>query len=401
MIGKSGAAPERPSIVITYPYPLGMKGGGARTAREIARHLGKAGADVVLLPVSASFKNHYPRPRVADKFLGFDFEEDVAQDSVEVVRVAQHPLHSRLDGRGVRKALADILERRRVDIVLSFHTEAAWLPSLLRRRNVKLGFIAAWQYALGLHPDQRGRLPVPVWKWLNRRLIINPYRQADVIFAISQFTRGELINVVGVDSRRIVVCHLGVDSGFAALPRSAPREIKRFIFFGNINPLKGILDAIQALSQFAQKGFKNWTYRILGQGAHESVRQVAREHGVGDRVEVCDAVGDEGLRRELQQADLAIMPSHYESFGLAIAEAQAAGVPVIAYEVGAVPEVVENGVTGWLAPFREVGRLAQCIEEAVQDPERTHRVGLAGRKRVAEMFTWEKTAATILEASRQ
>ena len=73
---------------------------------------------------------------------------------------------------------------------------------------------------------------------------------------------------------------------------------------------------------------------------------------------MCDAVGDEGLRRELKDAHLAIMPSHAEAFGLSIAEVQAAGIPIVAYEAGSVSEVVENGVTGWLAPFRQVDRLA-------------------------------------------
>ena len=78
---------------------------------------------------------------------------------------------------------------------------------------------------------------------------------------------------------------------------------------------------------------------------------------------------DEALRAELEQADLAIMPSHAESFGLALAEAQAAGLPVVAYHAGSVPEVIDDGVSGWLAPLHDVDRLAAFIEAATRDPD--------------------------------
>ena len=66
-----------------------------------------------------------------------------------------------------------------------------------------------------------------------------------------------------------------------------------------------------------------------------------------------------------------------------------------------MPEVVENGVTSWLAPFRSVDGLAQCIEAAIGNPEMTYRAGLAGRERVKQMFTWDKTAATMLEGIKK
>ncbi len=135
---------------------------------------------------------------------------------------------------------------------------------------------------------------------------------------------------------------------------------------------------------------------MIGEGRAEWARQAASENGIADKVTVCDAVDDQALRREFEQAHLAIMPSYNEAFGLAFAEAQAAGVPVVAYEAGSVPEVIEHNVTGWLAPLRQVEQLTDCIEKAIQDPETTYRAGLAGRERVKRMFTWEKTAQTIL-----
>lgn len=394
---------KSPCVVITYPYPLGRASGGARHVREIARHLGKLDARVIILAVSASLRNRFPRPKIAKEFLGFELDEALSRYSVEVIRVPQNPFDWRLDGLRVKQALKDFLKHHRVDIVLSFFQESAFLPSFLRSRNIKFGYLAAWQsYALALNGSQQEGIVHKFMRiHLNRQSIIKPYKQADILFANSRYTRDELINIIGVDKNRIVVCPLGVDGSFIEIPRLMPEEVTRFIFFGRIIFSKGVADAINALARLAAKGITNWNFRIIGQGDQEWARNLASECGIGDKVVVCGPVDDVGLRRELQQAHLAILPSHVESFGLSIAEAQAAGIPVVAYDTGSVPEIVENGVTGWLAPFRQVDQLAHSIEQAIQNPEAAYRAGLAGRERVKQLFSWEKTAATILKGVRR
>ena len=367
--------------------------------REIARNLGKLGADVILLPVSASIQRQFPRPNVEDEVLGFEFDNELLKDSVSVERVTQHPLSIQLDGLSVKKTLKKILKQRHVDMVLSYYHEAAFLPSFLKSKNIRFGYISTWQsYEWALNGRTNGG-PIQRYKkkQANLRFIIKPHNQADILFATSQFTRSELMNVVGVDGSRVVVCPLGVESKFNNIPRSEPGKISNFIFFGRIVESKGIVDAIKALGMLAAKGFTNWNFRVVGQGNHEWVRKLANEHGIADKVSVFGPADDEKLEHELKRAHLAIMPSHSESFGLSIAEAQAAGIPLVAYEAGSVPEVVENGVTAWLAPFREVNQLSECIEEAIKDPKATYQAGLAGRERVKEMFTWEKTGATMFK----
>ena len=89
-----------------------------------------------------------------------------------------------------------------------------------------------------------------------------------------------------------------------------------------------------------------------------------------------------------------------EAFGLSFAEAQAAGIPVVAYRACAVPEVVEDGVTGWLAPVPEVEGLTDRLEQAMRDPEATYQAGLRARERVRRLFTWERAVDTILDGIR-
>ncbi len=391
------------SVAITYPYPLGKASGGARMTREIARHLGKLGVKVVLLPVSSVPLSRFPRPKLSNHFLGFEYDGELAKDSVEIVRVRQNYFHWRLDGLNVRKTIQKILKQHHLDLVLSYYHEAAFLPSFLHFHKIRFGYISTWQsYDLALNGFANGgKLYRAVKKWLDSWLIIKAHRKADIVFATSYFTRNELIDIMNLDAEKIVVCPLGVEGKFLEIPRNEPEEITRFLFFGRFTQLKGIADALEALGLLANRGYDNWTFRVFGQGACDWVRNLASKNRISDKVIIHGPIGDDELSLELQKAHLAILPSHVESFGLSIAEAQAAGIPVIAYQAGSVPEIVENGVTGWLAPYRNIVQLSLCIEKAINNPKQTYQVGLAGRERVKRMFSWEKTSRLMFEKMQE
>ena len=386
-----------PHLLITYPFPLGRATGGARMTREIARYLGRAGARVTVLPVSVALgRAWFPRPRLEAQFEGREYDEELAADGVRIRRVPRHPLHWGLDARNVRRAVAEILDAEPVDAVLSYYNEAAFLPDLLQRRGVLFGFVSTWQsYEHALSVDLPG-VPAALHDRVVRRLVIEPHRRADLLLATSEFTRGELVEFVGVARERIHLCPLGVRPEFLRIPREATGRVSRLLFFGRIIPAKGALDVIRAVRVLADRGIAGFRVRFRGQGDHEWARAAAREHGVADRVEVLGPAGDEELLAELAEAQLAVMPSHFEAFGLVFAEAQAAGLPVVAYDAGSVPEVVADGESGWLAPVHDVAGLADRIAAALADPAETWRRGLAGRERVQRLFTWQATAATIL-----
>lgn len=333
---------------------------------------------------------------------GMEVEKELAKHGVEIVRVTPHPLHWTLDGRPVRRAVERLLNTERVDCVLGFYNEAAYLPELCREHSVSFGYIATWlSYEMALSRARAGKgLRGFFLRRANRRFVVDPYRKAEIVFANSEFTRRELIDVVGCAPERIRVTYLGVKTFFRNIPRIEPKSIQRLIFFGRLVREKGIGDAIEALGRIASSGNRNWRLRVLGSGNHSHVQKLAEKHGVAPLIEMVPHQGDAGLTNELAKAHLALLPSYSESFGLSIAEAQAAGLPVVAYAAGSVPEVVQDGKTAWLAPLHDIDLLRKGIEEAMADPSVAHQRGLAGRERTRRLFQWSFTAEYVLEGIR-
>lgn len=389
--------PNGPHVVLTHGWGLGTPSGVARHVQELARHLALAGARVTVLCVSTAGYSRFPRPKLAEHLQGRAIEAELAALGVELVRVAPHPLHWMLDGRPVRRALERLFAVAKPDAVLGFYNEAAYLPELCRAHGVRFGYIATWlSYRMALSSERTGTgLSGALMRHANRRFVVEPYRAAEVLFANSEFTRQELIEVVGCEPARIHVTYLGVRPQFHAIPREVPERIERLLFFGRLVREKGIGDALTALGALARAG-RSFSLRVVGSGNSEHVRRLVREHGLEDKVELVAHQDDAGLARELARAQLAILPSHSESFGLSIAEAQAAALPVVAYAAGSVPEVVVDGQTAWLAPLGNLDALTTALAAALDSPTTAHARGLAGRERVARLFRWDRTAERVL-----
>jgi glycosyltransferase involved in cell wall biosynthesis len=353
-------------LVITFPHSLSAPGGGTYDCVQLARHLGRAGVEVVLLEVPNLGPSRFPRPRVPEDDSSRELAAELRKDSVEVISLAPHPAHYLLDGIPVRRAVKALLSERRIDAVLGWFSEILFLPGTLRSHRVVFAMVATASYALTFRIG--GLISRPVRRLRNELFFARPLRQADVVFARSSFTRGEIVERCGVDPNKVRVVHPGVDPLFARARRSFSPQVSRLLFFGTLAAEKGLFDALEALGQVARRGQNDWTLRIAGWGNEERVRAVARQHGIGERIEIVGRLDHEELLRELEWAQL------------------------VASEVAAVPEVVEKGVTGWLVPPGRVDQLADSIVDSLQDPEKTYRTGLAGRDRMTRMFTWERAA---------
>ncbi|HZM00549.1 MAG TPA: glycosyltransferase family 4 protein, partial [Planctomycetota bacterium] len=124
------------------------------------------------------------------------------------------------------------------------------------------------------------------------------------------------------------------------------------------------------------------------------LRQAARDLGLGERARFL------GIRHDvpdlLAASDLFVLPSLWEGLGLVFLEAMAVSLPVVATRVSAIPEVVEDGRTGWLVPPGDPRRLAAAVAEALADPAERERRGRLGRQRLEGRFGLERMVDEIL-----
>jgi glycosyltransferase involved in cell wall biosynthesis len=95
------------------------------------------------------------------------------------------------------------------------------------------------------------------------------------------------------------------------------------------------------------------------------------------------------------EADVFCLPSLFEPFGIVILEAMFFGLPCVGTAAWAIPEMIVDGETGYTVPRDDVGALADRLSELLADPPRAHRMGLAGRRRAEERFSWEAVAARM------
>jgi glycosyltransferase involved in cell wall biosynthesis len=127
----------------------------------------------------------------------------------------------------------------------------------------------------------------------------------------------------------------------------------------------------------------------------------ARELGIEDRVTVTGRVERDELVRLYNEAEVFVSPSLYEGFGLPAAEAMACGAPIVATTAGAYPEVIEDGTSGLLVPPGDARALADSIERVLGDRTLQQRLGIEGRRRIVEHFSWRETAVQTLALYQQ
>lgn len=364
-------------IVITFPSPHTSPGGGARSCLQIARHLEKAGVEVILMPVS---------PDQSDSTL--------ENTNIPIKPVLPNKLHYLLTSISVAKKVKEIEEENHIDAVLCWDFEAAFLCSFFKKKKIIFGMIAAYpSYQELMKRSQKNKIIANIVnEWFRWR----SFRLADVVFVSSDYTRQELIRLVGIPSERISITYRGIDPVFSEANRKISTEASKFVFYGSLAPIKGVFDTIKALGVVAERGYRDWELRIAGWGNETKVKQAAKNSGIEDCVFLLGTLEPKDLVKELIWADLAILPSQAESFGRSIAEAQAVGLPVISYDSGSIPEILEAGETGWIVPTLQTDSLADAIIEAINYPLKAASMGTAGYKRVEQLFSWEKTALAVL-----
>jgi len=215
--------------------------------------------------------------------------------------------------------------------------------------------------------------------------------RSDAVTAVSEYLRDVTVDVFA-PNRAIEVIPNFIDperwkpSPEAGVCRVVPEGRKVVLHVSNFRPVKRVLDVVEIFDRL-QKRVPAWLV-MVGEGPDRTAAQeLCRQKGLSSRVTFLG--NTPFLEAVVPTADLYVLPSNSESFGLSALEAQACGIPVLGYAAGGLPEVVENGVTGHLAAVGDVESLAEAGASLLGDPARYAAMSTASRVRAAGLFDAE------------
>ena len=273
-----------------------------------------------------------------------------------------------------------ITEYGRAAMLFQVHPHPSTVRSLLRQE-------------LHDHPDcaasleQEWELALPEDDYLH---LVEETRLASSFLAASNFTRRSLIE--NGATAPIAVVPYGVDlerfhPGLEAKPETGPLQL---LFVGRINQRKGIKYLLEALQAFTPE-----EVQLVVCGRVVDALELFRD--LSSKVEVRPNVGAEDLVAAYQSAHLFCFPSIAEGFGQVLLEALACGLPILSTTHTAAPDLIDDGVEGFVVEPRRPDLLVEKIRWAIDHRSDLNRMGVAARKR-AEHFTWTRFRRGVAEA---
>ena len=292
---------------------------------------------------------------------------------------------------------------RHTDLVLGVD-----LDGFLWARRRSLPFVASLK---GIIADElrnergwvRALLTVQA-RWERRNV-----NRADLVMVTSRYCADVAQRAYGVPPERIAVVPEPIDLEVwddqfwraARRPRvsppASPPASPIVLCVARMYPRKRVADLLRAAAIMRGR-VPGIQVRIVGRGPEwPAVSRLHTELGLADSVTLLGDVGRERLAEEYVNATVFCLPSVQEGFGIVFLEAMAAELPVVACRVAAIPEVVQDGVTGLLVPPRDPAALAAEIERLIADPELARRLGRDGRRRVLA-FTPRHVAERFVSA---
>ena len=225
------------------------------------------------------------------------------------------------------------------------------------------------------------------------RLLLSPTRR---VIGISNAVKQVLVEQVGLPDKKIAVIHYGFPLGrtLRFIPpdgegefRGEPRPL--IVAVGRVEETKGQRYLIEAMVQ-VRRAYPTARALIVGQdgGLLNELECQTRRLGLYPHVTLTGFRAD--VPEILAEADIFVLPSLSEGFGLVLLEAMAAGLPLVASNVGGIKDIVIDGETGLLVPPADSGVLAAAILRLLGDRELARRLGLAGMERARTTFTIEQ-----------
>lgn len=234
---------------------------------------------------------------------------------------------------------------------------------------------------------------------LHRVLEDRAYRTATLLTAPSRASADVLERRFGVPPPRIRVVPWGINASKFQERRHTPGSSPTLLYTGPHEPRKGLDTLLRSIALLRREGVPVRLVTAGGGPQLPELQRLARTLGISDHVQFLGYVHDpDDTRLPLlyAQADIFVLPSLREGFGLVLVEAMASGLPVVATNVSSIPEVVGNDAV--LVPPGDPRALAGSLHALINDPKLRTDLGERGRHRIATRFGWNRVIPTLLSA---
>ncbi len=270
---------------------------------------------------------------------------------------------SKKDLVGVWKSIESVCRNEKIDVVVEHHTSPI-LHLYIMLLKKKFPHIKTVAYAHCNAEDMQGGSG-DEGVFFKKRIIKSSFQKVDCVIAISNFVKESLIKQFHISSDKIVLIYNGVDFSKMATVLHLKHSPAEIVYVGRLIEQKGVQVILQALYQLSSE--LNWHFSIIGDGEYRSILENKVEGlGLEKKVSICGNCRN--VPELLAQADIFVhAPLLEEGFGITIIEAMAAGLVCIGAKSGAIPEIIEHKVNGYL--FKKGSEeelmkiLSSCIEQ--------------------------------------
>jgi glycogen synthase len=395
-------------LMVSWEYPPVVIGGLGRHVHHLSTALAAAGHDVVVLSRRPTGTDPSTHPT-----------SDEVSEGVRVIAAAQDPHEFTFSsdmmawilamGHSMVRAglsLKDVGRRRgrpwRPDVVHA-HDWLVAHPAVALAEFYDVPMVST------IHATEAGRHSGWVSGAISRQVhAVESWlvRESDSLISCSASMADEIAELFGPGLPEITRIPNGIDAArwqFAPRrPRTGPAEL---LFVGRLEYEKGVHDVIAALPRI-RRAHPGTTLTIAGEGTQlDWLVEQARKHKVLKATRFVGHLDHDELLSVLHRVDAAVLPSHYEPFGLVALEAAAAGTPLVTSNIGGLGEAVIDGQTGMSCAPRDVAGLASAVCEVLDDPEAAQRRARAARERLTSDFDWQtvarETAQVYLASKRR
>jgi len=234
--------------------------------------------------------------------------------------------------------------------------------------------------------------------WVDQALAKICARYSDRLITISEFSRSQLLAVTNLSPKRVVIIPPGVREAHFNNLSFQETQISTdvlgnhvILFIGNLISRKNLSFLISLFPEILLK-IPNTCLVIGGDGVERNkLERHAADLGIDQAIYFTGFLSEDEKMQWLSICDVFVSPSKLEGFGMNVAEAMAHGKPVVASLAGSLPEVVENGVTGYVVPLTDQKSFVDAIVSLLRDQELRVRMGKAGQQRVRDNFRWNLT----------